>query len=299
MPDIQNLFSVFSSISPSWENGEYTSELEARFQQFADFIWNNTFHDEVAVKPTVSENELSGSTNEKNIEYNLRKTESMVRAFHLSRKIMMSEEFSRMTNEQVKGLSIADFCKKYGYSEDYLEDIFVDKEVSKTIQTYIQYSEKIKLFVEKVQGVQVDSQAIDTYAEVRNNEQPISDYFEGVDYDEQQLRNLCSSLIESHWLDSKTKVNDFVYFFSGNGSIPTQRLKWMKETVILSIFLKEVTRDRYVWKKAAQIFLAPSRRDGKMYPVNATNIRNGYSNATINESYPYNRKQVTSILSMI
>ena len=296
MADIRELLSAFQTISPDKDS---STELEARFQQFADFIWNNTFHDEVAVKPTVSEHELSGSTNEKDVECNLRETESMVHAFHLSRKIMMSEEFSRMTEEQVRGLSIADFCKKYGYSEDYLHNMFERDDVSKTIQTYIQYSEKIKLFVKKVQGVQVDSQAIDTYAEVRDNEQPISDYFEGVDYDEQQLRILCSSLVESHWLDSKTKVDDFVYFFSGNGSIPTQRLKWMKETVILSIFLKEVTRDRYVWKKAAKIFLAPSRKDGRMYPVNATNIRNGYSNASINESYQYNRKQVMSILSMI
>ena len=296
MADIRELLSVFQTISPDKDS---STELEARFQQFADFIWNNTFHDEVAVKPTVSEDELSGSTNEKDIEFNLKKAESMVRAFHLSRKIMMSEEFSKMTEEQVKGLSIVDFCKKYGYSDDYLHNMFKRDDVSKTIQTYIQYSEKIKLFVQKVQNVQDESQAIDTHAEVRDDIQPIPDYFEGVDYDEQQLRILCSSLVESHWLDSKTKVDDFVYFFSGNGSIPTQRLKWMKETVMLSIFLKEATRDRYVWKKAAQIFLAPSRKDGKMYPVNATNIRNGYSNAIINVSYPYNRKQVMGILPMI
>ena len=247
----------------------------------------------------MSEDELSDSTNVNDIENNLEKTEAMVRAFHLSRKIMMSEEFSKMTEEQVKGISIVDFCKKYGYSEDYLHNMLGGDDVSKTIQTYIQYSEKIRLFVQKVQNVQDESQAIDTHVDVREDVEPILNYFEGVDYSEEQLRKLCTSLVESHWLDSKTKVDDFVYFFSGRGSIPTPRLMWMEKTVLLSIFLKEVTRDRYVWRKAAQIFLAPSRRDGRMYPVNATNIRNGYSNATINESYPYNRKQVMSILSII
>lgn len=301
--NIKDLLSVFQKISPNWGNEDYASALEDTFKMISDKIWSNTLHDEDAKKPSVADDELTDDASADAVERNLREAQHLIGAFRLSVKAKMVENISKMTEDLMQGTSLAEFCKKYEVGEASDDDAFSlfnnePNAALKMLQTYTQYAEKLKLFTKKVHAVQAESQAIDAHAEV-NAEETIPHYFEGVEFDKEQLSTLCAKLIDKRWLDKNTNVDDFIYFFSGQGKEPTKRLKWMDSTVCLATFLMLSTRDRSLWKKASYIFLAPSRKDGKHYPINATNIRNVYSSAKIADIYPENQAKVKAILSSV
>lgn len=300
MQEIQDLLSVFQTISPNWEQGEYASVLEDAFKTITDKIWSGSLHDEDANKPNVADDELTNDASADAVDRNLREAQHLIDAFRLSQKAKMVESISKMTEDLLQGTSLADFCEKNGVGKapdsDFNSLFNTEPDAAlKMLQTYSQYAEKLKLFAKKVHAVQAESQAIDTHAEV-NVEETIPYYFEGVEFDTEQLSTLCAKLIEKKWLDKNTKIDDFIYFFSGQGKEPVKRLRWMDSTVFLATFLMLSTRDRSLWKKASHIFLAPSRKDGKHYPINATNIRNVYSSAKIADIYPENQAKVKAIL---
>ena len=294
--NIDSIFSSFMTIPSTWENGEIPSELEKKFQAFADFIWNNTYHDEDAVKPFIKDDELSGISSPDEVKDNLQKAERMVKAFHLSRKMMMSEDFRRLSAEQVEGMSIIEFFKKYGYTEDDFFGIFKQEGTKSILDAYGQYAEKIRLFVEKVHAVQANSQAIENRVVREGN--PIPYYFERVRFKDGQLTKLFDILLDNQWLDSRTNKEDFIYFFSGVGKEPTKRLKWVERSVILSLFLKAVSLDSKLWLKASKIFLAPSN-SGQYLPVKADSIRSNFSSAQCLDTYKKNYILVNDILNQI
>lgn len=301
--EIKDLLSVFQTISPNWENEDYASALEETFKTISDKIWSNTLHGEDAKKPNVADEELTNDASADAVNRNLREAQHLIDAFRLSQKAKMVENISKMTEDLLQGSSIADFCKKNNVGEASDVDGFSlfntePNAALKMLQTYSQYAEKLKLFTKKVHAVQAESQAIDTHTEV-NAEETIPYYFEGVEFDKEQLSVLCAKLIDKRWLDKNTNVDDFVFFFSGQGKEPVKRLKWMESSVLLAIFLKGTTQDKSLWKKASRIFLAPSRKDGKHYSINATNIRNVYSSAVIADIYPENQQKVKAILSSV
>lgn len=55
--------------------------------------------------------------------------------------------------------------------------------------------------------------------------------------DVEKLEHLCYKLINHGYLEKSTSTNDFVYFFSGNGKIPNEHLKWIKSNIELAMFL--------------------------------------------------------------
>lgn len=79
----------------------------------------------------------------------------------------------------------------------------------------------------------------------------------------EKLTEMYQALVDNHFLDPTTELNDFLYYFGANivlGDLdspllplPTKKLRWIGENKILAIFLGELGVDD-VWKNASLIF---------------------------------------------
>lgn len=76
-----------------------------------------------------------------------------------------------------------------------------------------------------------------------------------LDYNEEQFKSIYNFLIDGKYLESTTDLNDFIYYFSGNGDKPQHGLKWLGSKVNLALFLAELcNNDGKKWEKAKNIF---------------------------------------------
>ena len=76
-----------------------------------------------------------------------------------------------------------------------------------------------------------------------------------LDYNEEQFKSIYNFLIDGKYLESTTALNDFIYYFSGNGDKPQHGLKWLGSKVNLALFLAELcNNDGKKWEKAKNIF---------------------------------------------
>ena len=133
---------------------------------------------------------------------------------------------------------------------------------------------------------------------------PIPYFFDETNYGENELRRICSSLIEWNWLDEETDEDDFVFFFSGEGLLPLQRLHWRNNNVRLSLLLSLLTQDRTVWKKAAQIFAVRNKDydwedpDMEYLPVKANTLRVTYSYTVGSDKYLKKLDEVKRVIGL-
>ena len=105
------------------------------------------------------------------------------------------------------------------------------------------------------------------------------------------MRELCYRLINQGFLDIKTSIDDFVYFFSGIGEVPNNYLIWHGTNVSLSIFLdsyfiKIRTDVPSKWKLAERIF-------------NKKNLRQSLNNARDNTKQTVVDEQYKTFTDMI
>lgn len=76
-----------------------------------------------------------------------------------------------------------------------------------------------------------------------------------LDYNEEQFKSIYNFLIDGKYLESTTDLNDFIYYFSGNGDKPQHGLKWINKKVNLALFLAELcNNDEKKWERAKNIF---------------------------------------------
>lgn len=76
-----------------------------------------------------------------------------------------------------------------------------------------------------------------------------------LDYNEEQFKSIYNFLIDGKYLESTTDLNDFIYYFSGNGDKPQHGLKWINKKVNLALFLAELcNNEEKKWERAKNIF---------------------------------------------
>ncbi len=133
---------------------------------------------------------------------------------------------------------------------------------------------------------------------------PIPFFFDETNYGENELRRICSSLIEWNWLDEETDEDDFVFFFSGEGLLPLQRLQWRNNNVRLSLLLSLLTQDKTVWKKASDIFKIRNKKydgddpDMEYLPVKANTLRVTYSYTMGSDKYLKKLDEVKRVIGL-
>lgn len=133
---------------------------------------------------------------------------------------------------------------------------------------------------------------------------PIPLFFDETNYGVNELRRICSSLIKWNWLDEETDEDDFVFFFSGEGLLPLQRLQWRNNNVRLSLLLSLLTQDKVVWKKASDIFKIRNKKydgedpDMEYLPVKANTLRVTYSYTMGSDKYLKKLDEVKRVIGL-
>ena len=127
----------------------------------------------------------------------------------------------------------------------------------------------------------------------------IPTFFKNVNKTEQELRQICRNLKDKRYIEPATNEDDFVYFFSGKGTVPNQRLRWInKNNTLFSIFIAELApNDSCLWKTASSVF-ETWRRGAKEYsPPDEKTLGSTYNRAPEQEVYPSHVAEINALLN--
>ena len=81
----------------------------------------------------------------------------------------------------------------------------------------------------------------------------ITPHFEG--YSVETMTAVFEYLISNRYLDAHTSKEDFIYYFTGEGEIPTNRLKWRTNKVETAIFIETLFGEaKKKWDITSYIF---------------------------------------------
>lgn len=123
-------------------------------------------------------------------------------------------------------------------------------------------------------------------------------FFKDVNKTEQQLRHICGILKDKRYIEPATNEDDFVYFFTGKGTVPNQRLRWLKKnTVLFTIFISEMTSDNRRWKTASSVFETWSRKAKDYSPPDEGVLGSTYNRAPEQEVYPSHVAEINALLN--
>lgn len=87
------------------------------------------------------------------------------------------------------------------------------------------------------------------------SEEDHNTYFTSVKYDRQELTTIYNRLVEHRWIDRRTPLRAFLYYFTGEGLKPTKPIRWLPDITALTLFLERMTfENKKKWAKAAKIF---------------------------------------------
>ena len=128
--------------------------------------------------------------------------------------------------------------------------------------------------------------------------QSILEFFEDVRYSEPQLRDFCDALRKNRCIASATKNDDFVYFFSGKGSIPFHRLRWTGKSLgRLTLLIDLLSKDSNPWFKASKIFETRGK-NGMFLPANQDNLRKSYYRVNEQDDCNDQREELKRIIGI-
>ena len=83
---------------------------------------------------------------------------------------------------------------------------------------------------------------------------PQKPYFKHSKITTDKLEGLYKVLISKGWLHEQTLQSDFVYYFSGIGDIPSDKMVWKASKTYLSIFISCMENDNPEWVIAEKVF---------------------------------------------
>ena len=80
----------------------------------------------------------------------------------------------------------------------------------------------------------------------------------------EHLIQIYDNLKSNHWICSRhTSMDAFIYYFTGQGFMPSKQIHWKVSTAKLALFLDEIVADDHIWAKASHIFLVKNKPVGK------------------------------------
>lgn len=77
-----------------------------------------------------------------------------------------------------------------------------------------------------------------------------------------RIKTLYQNLVNGGYIPKDTPLDDFIYYFSGSGNVPTSKLKWCKTKILLAVFITQIHTDDApnIWAKAEDIFEEVNRK---------------------------------------
>ena len=104
-------------------------------------------------------------------------------------------------------------------------------------------------YIEKVKNPRTTNLSVQSETSVEN----VVPHFEG--YSTEVITDVFEYLIDIKYLDAHTSKEDFLYYFTGEGEIPTNRLKWRANKVDTAIFVETLFgKSKKRWDITAYIF---------------------------------------------
>lgn len=126
----------------------------------------------------------------------------------------------------------------------------------------------------------------------------IPTYFKNVAKTEQELRQICRNLKDKRYIEPATNEDDFVYFFSGKGTVPNQRLRWIKDNTLFTIFIAELApQDSCLWKTASSVFETWRRGIKEYSPPDKGVLSSSYDRARGQEVYPSHVAEIRALMN--
>lgn len=116
-------------------------------------------------------------------------------------------------------------------------------------------------------------------------------FFEHIKITKDKLEALHQVLINKGWLHEQTSVSDFVYYFSGIGSIPSNKIIWKASKTLLSIFISCIENDNPEWVIAEQVFVDTTAKSLKSL---LSIVANKHP-----DSYSSKNKEIKSIINSL
>lgn len=152
-------------------------------------------------------------------------------------------------------VSIANQYKRFPYWEDYGEYNIAklsDRELCKAKYHKIRGKEIVLAVASLEKLLKINGQTLvdNIYVE----DEVINETF-SANYNDEQLQSIYDYLIENDYLHQDTKLNDFIYYFSGRGDVAVTPLRWIGSSTDLALFVKNFyPNEDKVWIKTTAIF---------------------------------------------
>ena len=259
-------------------------ELSDKYNDFIDYVWKNSFHDRDMEQPVATLPETIVQPEEDyfaSYEGKLKQIAEGMNALGIGDKVypaffkkrsIKSDKSDTNVNPNIIFKTIITDKHSTMSIIDHNEGV-PDMEVGKL---YFEYAGKASEYIKEVLAAVSSSLATSVFAETEvrkdNNGRP-KDYYRGVGYTDEQLSILYSRMVDGHWIDSQANREEFIYYFSGNGPQPVQKLRWLRSCVLLTAFLYNVVDDGKMWAKTGRIFEAFSEKENRFVPIDRNNIK--------------------------
>ena len=108
----------------------------------------------------------------------------------------------------------------------------------------------------------------------RRNADMDSRRFQLVFYKTEDLKRIFNGAVKMEYLDKSTSEKDFLYLFDSNfRGVFNKPLLWTNKQTLLSVFIKGLTCDPYLWSKTAKSFRYFDIKLNKYVVPNPTNLR--------------------------
>lgn len=146
--------------------------------------------------------------------------------------------------------SIENYKTSHWFNDDFgKEEKTLDYYARKYHEIRKRQIELILKFIEKVKNPRIKNPTVSSELCVEN----VTPHFEG--YSVETMTAVFEYLISNRYLDAHTSKEDFIYYFTGEGEIPTNRLKWRAYKVDTAIFVETLFgKSKKRWDITAYIF---------------------------------------------
>ena len=174
------------------------------------------------------------------------------------------EWFSRENNEYLKQEFLHQIPPVKSHIkalQQTIQTVDIDEKTGKMAKIQIAFCERLQAFINELL-LKIDEVNVGALTDAQIN----NCYFECLrsNRTEYDLSEIYKHLKASHWICSRhTSMGDFIYYFSGQGFRPTEKIHWKVSTANLTLFLDEIVADDHIWSKASHIFLVKNKPVGK------------------------------------
>ena len=278
----------------------YQKNLQDKYQSFTDAVWDATPHDDDATKPEVPLTAQNANLRRQStVETDIKKVNRLLMGMKLDRKLhsVKDAELSGALNlSDAESLKVAmgECGIRKGESGEWE---FVNEDCrTAAIELCLAYAERMTGFTQQVNNICSESDSFDERASFPQSD-PQENVFKGTYFNEMQLEALYHKMIPD-WIDSKTKMCDFVFLFGGGIGIPECGLiYWRKSVLLLTFFLEEMTDEpKGLWTKASRVFLIWDKRTQTYKFADAASLRTRHSQGNMSDFKQDNKAKIKKLI---